>query len=68
MKVFVNGKELEVGDSISLLELLNTLNMEVKPVGFAVAVNEEVVPKSKYGEYTLKEGDKVEIVNIVGGG
>ncbi len=68
MKVFVNGKELEVSERISLLDLLGLLNMEVKAFGFAISVNEEVVPKSRYGEYILKEGDKVEIVNIVGGG
>ncbi|MFN3599537.1 MAG: sulfur carrier protein ThiS [Aquificaceae bacterium] len=68
MKVWINGKEREVKEGINLLNLLEELGMEIKPVGFAVAVNEEVVPKSKYKDYVLKEGDKVEIVNIVGGG
>ncbi len=68
MKVWINGKEREVKEGTNLLNLLEELGMEIKPVGFAVAVNEEVVPKSKYRDYVLKEGDKVEIVNIVGGG
>ncbi|MFN3870109.1 MAG: sulfur carrier protein ThiS [Aquificaceae bacterium] len=68
MKIWINGKEREVKEGISLLNLLEELGIQVKPVGFAVSVNEEIVPKSKYGEYLLKEGDRVEIVNIVGGG
>ncbi len=68
MRIIVNGKLLEVEEDISLLALLEKNRIEIRPVGLAVAVNEEIVPKSKYEEYRLKEGDRVEIVNIVGGG
>ncbi|QID32746.1 sulfur carrier protein ThiS [Pampinifervens florentissimum] len=68
MRIIVNGKLLEVEEDISLLALLEKNRIEIRPVGLAVAVNEEIVPKSKYEEYKLKEGDRVEIVNIVGGG
>ena len=34
----------------------------------AVERNEEIVPKSKYSETVLADGDCVEIVNFVGGG
>ncbi|MCS6998363.1 MAG: sulfur carrier protein ThiS [Aquificaceae bacterium] len=68
MKLLVNGKELNVKEDITLEELLSHMDIPLRPVGLAVAVNEEVVPKSKYGVFRLKEGDKVEIVNIVGGG
>ncbi|WPM32553.1 sulfur carrier protein ThiS [Hydrogenobacter sp. T-2] len=68
MRIIVNGKPLEVEEDISLLALLEKNRIEVRPVGLAVAVNEEIVPKSRYAEYKLKEGDRVEIVNIVGGG
>ncbi len=68
MRIIVNGKPMEVEEDISLLALLEKNRIEIRPVGLAVAVNEEIVPKSKYAEYELKEGDRVEIVNIVGGG
>ncbi len=68
MRLIVNGKHLEVENNITLLSLLEKEGVEVRPIGLAVAVNEEIVPKSKYAEYVLKEGDRVEIVNIVGGG
>ncbi|MCX8163898.1 MAG: sulfur carrier protein ThiS [Aquificaceae bacterium] len=68
MKVVVNGEELKLQEGATLEQLLKIMNIPVKPLGLAVAVNEEVIPKSKYSECKLKEGDKVEIVNIVGGG
>ena len=36
-------------------------------VRIAVERNEAIVPKSKYGETVLAEGDCIEIVNFVGG-
>lgn len=38
------------------------------PAGIAVECNEEMVAKSRYAEYVLKDGDVVEIVSFVGGG
>ncbi|MDW8096108.1 MAG: sulfur carrier protein ThiS [Aquificaceae bacterium] len=68
MRLIVNGKELDTEDGISIKELLDKMGISVRPFGFAVSVNEEIVSKNKYEEYRLKEGDRVEIVKIVGGG
>lgn len=37
-------------------------------VRIAVERNEEIVPKAKYAETVLVDGDVVEVVNFVGGG
>jgi len=68
MRIYLNGEELEVPEGITISELIKSLNLQVREVGFAMAVNEEVVPKSKYKSYKLSEGDRVEIVHLVGGG
>ncbi len=68
MRIYLNGEELEVPEGTTISELIKSLNLQVREVGFAVAVNEEVVPKSKYKSYKLSEGDRVEIVHLVGGG
>ena len=34
----------------------------------AVEINGEIVPKARYAETTLKDGDAVEVVSFVGGG
>jgi len=67
MKLIVNGEEKEFNkDSLTIKELVEELGIKVP--NYAVAVGMEVIPKSEYETYKLKDGDKVEIVTFVGGG
>jgi len=66
VKIAVNGKEKIVSEGTTIERLLEELN--IKQQGIAVEQNLEIVPKSKYAETVLKDGDKVEIVQMVGGG
>ena len=66
VKTFINGAMREVATGTTVLELLNEL--DIKPQGIAVELNLEIVPKSRFGEMILKDGDKIEIVRMVGGG
>ncbi len=70
MKVFINGEERQLTtNSITLKTLLKTYYphlLEAK--GIAIAVNQEVVPKSRWENYRLKEKDKIEIVSAFQGG
>ena len=63
--VKVNG-ELLAMDGRTVAELLAEMDISNQPV--AVELNEEIVPKAKYGETILKDGDTVEVVRFVGGG
>ena len=67
MKLYVNGvlKEFEK-EQIAISELVKEL--QIKSLNFAVAVGFDVIPKSEYDTFVLKDGDKVEIVHFVGGG
>ncbi|EDP74557.1 sulfur carrier protein ThiS [Hydrogenivirga sp. 128-5-R1-1] len=67
-RITVNGKDREVSDELTIMELLELMDVKFREVGLAVAVNDEVVPKSEYKTRRVKEGDKVEIVQLVGGG
>jgi len=67
-KIILNGEEKEISKEMSVMELLRELGIQFREVGLAVAINEEVVPKSEYERRTVKEGDRVEIVHLVGGG
>jgi len=67
-KIILNGEEREISKEMSVMELLKELGIQFREVGLAVAINEEVVPKSEYEKRTVKEGDRVEIVHLVGGG
>ena len=63
--VKINGEELNMaGKTIS--EYLATTNFDPKRI--AVERNGDIVPKAKYGETILQDGDNVEVVSFVGGG
>lgn len=66
MKIKINGDIKELKDGSTIEELLEELS--IKPVGMALEVNKEIVPKRLFGATALKEGDAVEIVRMVGGG
>ncbi len=67
-RIIVNGEEREVDREITVMELLDLMDVKFREIGLAVAINEEVVPKSEYGTRKVKEGDRIEIVQLVGGG
>ncbi|MBI5468659.1 MAG: sulfur carrier protein ThiS [Deltaproteobacteria bacterium] len=66
MKVRINGEEKEVESGTTAGDLLSSLG--IKLTGVAVEVNREIVPKRNLSATTLKEGDSIEIVRMVGGG
>jgi sulfur carrier protein len=66
VKVIVNGEPREVAPTLTVAELLRQL--EVSPRGVAVEVNLQVIPRSQHEQYRLNEGDRLEIVTLVGGG
>ena len=63
--VKINGEELNMAGK-TIAEYLATTNFDPKRI--AVERNGDIVPKAKYGETILKDGDNVEIVGFVGGG
>ena len=66
MKISVNGTERDVADGLTIAQLIEQLNLKTDRI--ATERNLSVVPKAKYAETTLVEGDKLEIVTFVGGG
>ena len=65
MRVTVNGEPREVS-SASVAALLGELAYE--GTHFAVALNYDVVPKSRWAETRLKSGDEIEIITPRQGG
>jgi sulfur carrier protein len=66
LQLQVNGERREVGDILSLHQLVTHLNLP--PERIAIELNYEVVRRSAWEETLLKEDDRVEIVHFVGGG
>ena len=61
-----NGRKVETKFPIKLSEFLNKQNIPVKSV--VVERNKQAVSPSSFGELDLRDGDSLEIVNIVAGG
>lgn len=65
MRLQVNGELREVA-AATILALVEELGLDVRKV--AVERNLEIVPRSLHGTTTLDEGDRIELVQFVGGG
>lgn len=65
MTIQVNGEATTVNGA-TVAELLEQFGLAPRRV--AVEVNEELVKRAQYVETALKDGDRVEIVTLVGGG
>ena len=61
----INGQDVDAS-GVTLAQYL--VDAGYNQVRIAVERNGEIVPKSRYAETILAEGDCVEIVNFVGGG
>ncbi|OPF79067.1 thiamine biosynthesis protein ThiS [Streptomyces antioxidans] len=66
MTVSVNGEPREVPEGTTLDRLVATLTQA--PSGVAAAVNETVVPRTRWSETPLGDGDRVEVLTAVQGG
>jgi sulfur carrier protein len=65
MRVIINGEQREI-NSASVAALLSELEYEGNH--FAIAVNYDVLPKSRWAETPLKAGDEIEIITPRQGG
>lgn len=66
IRLVVNGREQQFEAPPTVAALLESLG--VRPDGVAVAVDRQVVPRSRYGEERVQEGQQVEVLRAVGGG
>jgi sulfur carrier protein len=65
MRVIVNGEPREIS-SASVDVLLGEL--EYEGTHFAIALNYDVLPRSRWAETALKAGDEIEIITPRQGG
>src|ERR1700741_5596196 len=66
MKVVINGDDHQVDGPITLSGLVERLGMKADRV--AVELNLDIVPRDRWIETQLADGDRLEIVHFVGGG
>jgi sulfur carrier protein len=66
MMIQLNGQPRELESGASIAKLLGELGVTQPHV--AVELNLEVVPRAQHDATLLREGDRVEVVTLVGGG
>jgi thiamine biosynthesis protein ThiS len=66
MRIQVNGEDHILNKTMTVAALVASLALDTRKV--AIERNAEIVPKSSYGETALVEGDRIEIVQFIGGG
>lgn len=68
MNAIVNGAPTELRPALTVAELLVDLGHDPRGRGIAVALNGEVLPKAAWGETTMRENDRVEVLVATQGG
>jgi thiazole synthase len=66
LRLTLNGEAQEFPSPLTVEGLLRSLTLD--PTKVAVERNLQIVPRSSYGTVGLAEGDRVEIVQFIGGG
>ena len=71
MNLYINGEECTFtrapgGDPFPLAALIESLSMKSDRI--AVELNRDIIPRDRWPQTQLKDGDRLEIVHFVGGG
>lgn len=66
MDITLNGEEYDHDGEATVAGLLTALDLETRKI--AVERNREIVPRSLYDNTPVADGDRIEIVQFVGGG
>lgn len=67
MLVSINNKALELPSAATITDMLEESGIQ-NTSGVAIAVNSDVIPRSKWQTYELKNNDKIMIIKATQGG
>ena len=65
-KIQINGKKVVIKQNFSVQNVLKKYKLNKKKV--AVELNGKILPQNEYKKKNLKNNDKIEIVQFIGGG
>ena len=66
IQIYINGKKKNINVNHNLINILEDFSLQNKLV--AIELNREVVPKSKYKTKRINQNDRIEILELIGGG
>jgi sulfur carrier protein len=68
MKVVLNGEPRDLREGATVVDAVDASGAPDSRAGVAVAVDGEVVPRGRWGEQALADGQRVEVLQAVQGG
>jgi sulfur carrier protein len=68
MRIVLNGEPRELGDGASVRDAVTAAGTPAEARGVAVALDGEVVPRGRWEDEPLADGQRVEVVQAVQGG
>ena len=68
MKVKLNGRDAVLDEGATVRVVVESQTPNSQRTGIAVAVNGEVVARSRWDVTELTNGDRVEVLGAIGGG
>jgi len=66
INLVINGENKQYKEEIILMDMMNDLGIADKVM--AAAVNMNIVKQDAWAQHVLNDGDKVELLDFVGGG
>jgi sulfur carrier protein len=66
IQITVNGEPRSVAPDLTAAQLIDLLELGGRRL--AMEINREILPRSRYAEHRLNHGDRIEIVQAIGGG
>ena len=68
MNIKVNGETKEVSPGLTLHQLLVDLDIDPSRPGIAVAIDQEVIPRTQWEETEIQQESEIEIIRAAQGG
>ena len=65
-KIQLNGKKIKIYKDLNIKGLIKKYKLNEKKI--AIELNGVILPKNHYSKKKLKDNDKIEIVQFIGGG
>ena len=66
IQIYINGKKKNINSNYNLINILEEYSLNNKLV--AIEINQEVIPKSNYKTKKINKNDRIEILELIGGG
>mgnify|MGYP002700166923 FL=1 len=66
MNIIINGESRDFANGLTVMNVLQELSLEGKVM--AAAINMEIVKQDTWDTHVIHDGDKLELLDFVGGG